>query len=244
MAFATQLAQTGIGVAASVGAQWEPVDNLWLGLSVQTPVLLVYSSVSESSSLGNAIIQQDNGQQGVGVFDTSDTTSSDATLELVVPARVRLGVAYEAGPVSFSVEGDVQHKLRNANFDVDRKFLWNLRAGIQGKLSPTMTLGAGFFTDRSPEQPARTLGAADVDFYGFSLGLSYLKDRRLDAAVEKHDRLTFGSTFGLRYAYGRGDFGGAALSDTFADFNDLVREGPRRATIHEIALYIGTSFLF
>lgn len=239
VSFATQLSQTGIGLAASLGVQWEPVDHLWLGASVQSPVLLVYSSVSESSSLGNAFIQQ-----GIGVFDTSDTTTSDATLELVLPTRVRLGAAYEAGPVSLSLEADVQHKLRNASFQVDRKLLWNLRAGVQGRLSQTMTLGAGFFTDRSPEQPARTLGAADVDFYGFSLGLSYLKDRRLDAGVEKRDRLTFGSTFGLRYAYGRGDFGGASLSDTFADFSDLVREGPRRATIHEIALYLGTSFLF
>ncbi|MEZ4266857.1 MAG: hypothetical protein R3F39_10800 [Myxococcota bacterium] len=239
VSFATQLSETGIGLALSLGVQWEPVDDLFIGASVQSPVLLIYSSASESSSLGNAFVNQ-----GIGVFDTSDTTNSDATLDIVVPTRLRLGVAYEYKAVSFSVEADIQHKLRNEAFQVDRRFLWNLRAGLQGRVSSTMTLGGGFFTDRSPEQPARTLGAADVDFYGFSLGLSYLKDRRLDSTTEKRDRLTFGSTFGLRYAYGKGDFGGAALSDTFADFNDLIREGPRRATIHEIALYLGTSFLF
>jgi hypothetical protein len=239
VSFATLFSETGIGVAASVGVQWEPVDHLWLGLTLQTPVLLFYSSVTESSTTGSAALAQ-----GAGVFDTSDTTNSGAGLEVVAPTRLRLGLAYEWSRVSVALDTDIQHRLRNEAYGVDREFVWNLRAGIQGRISDTMTLGAGFFTDRSPEKPARFLGDLDVDFYGFSLGLSYLSDRRLDKSTEKHDRLTFGTTFGFRYATGKGEFGGATLSDTFADFNDLVREGPRRATIHELALYVGSSFLF
>ncbi|MCB9727230.1 MAG: hypothetical protein H6744_00275 [Deltaproteobacteria bacterium] len=239
ISFATLLSETGIGLAASLGVQWEPIDHLLIGASVITPSVAIYSSVTESSSLTQAPIVA-----GVGIFDTSDSKQSEARADLVFPARLRLGLAYEWSRVTVSVDGDIQHRLSNDRFNVDRGRVWNVRAGVQGNISSTVSLGAGFFTDRSPEKPVADLGDIDVDFYGFSLGVSYLKDRRLDPSTEKRDRLSFGSTFGLRYALGKGDFGGAQLSDTFADFSDLLRPRARAATIHEIALYVGTSFLF
>lgn len=227
---------------AAIGAQVEPIDGLHLGVTVRSPRLLlaerldadVLSSVAAVGGPGPPVVESE--------FD--DDPFEEAGVGLVAPARVLAGVAYEHERGFVSVEGDFSHGIEDEATRVRVEPTWNVRVGARVRVADDVTLGAGFFTDRSNQPPVRQLPDLDVDYYGGTVGLTW--DTRVVLGPEEDaDDLVFSSTFGLRYAIGVGD-GISARFDVVADDAEPFRSrsDPVDVTFHELSLHVGSGVQF
>ena len=244
---AIQQSLKGVGIAIGTGLQWRPVDNVSLGVSIDSPTFLIVSTRQLYTTEGAVLQDADmNGDVTFAPgFAVQDEHHTDFGLEMTVPARLRAGLALQLGEHSLSAEIEVAHPLSNSKFSIHRRLLFNARAGWKMTLSPKLSIGAGLFTDRSPVrgQIAQFLDSK-VDFYGGTVGLQYEKEHAL-APGSRERTIGFGTTVGLRYAYGAGHIVGARVGDRFVVGENLDFQ-PNRTTlrIHEIALNLGGNVSF
>jgi hypothetical protein len=225
-----------LGFHARIGVTYEPLASLRFGLSVETPGVYFYRSGKETGiETQTALDEQGQFQLGTNVVDRS---YGGASLGLYSPLRVRFGGSTEVGPTTLALEGDVQSKVKDSALDVDRKLVWNLRAGARWVVSETLRLGAGFFTDRGSER-TDAWGAGNIDFYGGTIGGQYEKVRWLASEDGKKAGLTFSSTLALRYAIGKGKLPGERLNEDL----DSETRGVG-ITVNEITVHLGSGVYF
>jgi hypothetical protein len=233
------------GFHLRVGTTWQATERLRLAASLQSAGGYFYRSYRVTSIASQTIPNAD------GVFElqaaSSDQSKSGLTFGRYSPWRARVGGSFQLpGGSSVSLEGDVQAKLSDDDLEVERHFVWNLRAGARFPVSPTIYLGLGLFTDRGAVRKDE-VGAGNIDFYGCTLGGQYESVRWLasgqratsDAPAERPG-LTFSSTVAVRYAYGVGKLAGQRLVAP-----DFVAEA--RAVdlgVHEITLHLGSGVYF
>lgn len=227
-----RLELTLFGVLVNAGLQWQMTDALRLGLTVQSPTYEVWSTVSQPIVRTGLATTPEGTVYGFFADRLGGSRLGFRTFE---PARVRLGLAYTAGDWLVSVDGDLRPRLSGA-----RSFRWNLRAGARYTVSDAFEVGAGLFTDRSAAPTLDGFGARDIDFYGGTLGGTYLTALRL---AKDRDAVTFATTLGLRYAYGRGTVGGLVVP-TEGDDLLVVQSTPGRLTTHEVGVHLGSAVRF
>lgn len=223
------------GLEARVGVQWEPLDGLMLGLSVESPDISVVEAYSIDSSAG---VASSDGTDPV-TFVPLDQSSLEFNASVVTPLRLRIGAAYawDRGWVSF--DADIQHGLTDQELGISRDFTWNLRVGGRVHLFDRFSAGAGLFTDRSASPEDSALGGLRADFYGLTLGVHFNRGYGLKDD-EESDELVFSTSIGFRYAVGFGDVGGLLLDPTGAE---LVQVRDTDITIHEFGVHIGSALL-
>ena len=232
---------TGIGVRAGFGVQWEAAQHVSLGVAFQTGSYLVFTTGRQSSI---ASLQASDGTTGAGLFNSADEKVTEWGFTLVEPYRLRVGVSFPFDRVALSLDGDIQFMEDASNDEFDASF--NARVGVKIKASELATVGFGLFTDRQPIR-GEILEPADggADLYGFTAGVSIMKTRRFHEDEDAPD-ISFGTTIGVRYAYGRGDFAGAAVADDISDTStqNLFDINLTKLTIHEISVYLGGSIQY
>ena len=201
------LSATGFGAMVSAGVQYAPNEHWSFGLSLSSPAVLLFQTSTASAVTSFTDLDPDGvSGEPIAFFTTEKATSTSAEFEPFLPARTRLGLAYHNDLLTLSLDADIQHRLDNA---VPRRdAVWNLRAGALVSLNETVSLGAGFFTDRNPNESIANAGDDKIDFYGCTLGVSYISTRHLHPELEKKSKLGFGTTVALRYAHGKGKTGG------------------------------------
>lgn len=225
---------TLLGVGVSGGVQWAARPDLSLGLSVRSPVMVLEGERHEERILTG---------KAPDVFAELERSNTDGgTASVMLPARVRIGVAWQLGAQSISIDADAQAALRNTDFEIDRLAVFNARLGYRRELSPGVSLGAGLFTDRAADRPSDDFLARRAHFYGGTLGVSYVEQRRLNDAVERAEHLDFGTTFALRYAYGSGTLAGFERDNSLVLEDFTAINAPY--TVHEFGLYVGASVRF
>ncbi|HEX5658959.1 MAG TPA: hypothetical protein VFX59_17315 [Polyangiales bacterium] len=228
-----------LGFHARFGVTYEPVTHVRLGLSVETPGVYFYRRGRESS-VGTQTALDDQGQFGL-TTSVVDESYGEAGVGLYSPLRVRFGGSTELGPTTLALEGDVQSKVSDGKLEVDRKFTWNLRAGVRWVLNETLRLGAGLFTDRGAER-TDAWGAGSASFYGGTIGGQYEKVRWLASEGDgsgKKAGLTFSSTLALRYALGKGKVLGERLDESLESETRGVG-----ITINELTVHLGSGVYF
>lgn len=239
-AFAVQSAigrELVLGLRLDVGAMLRIAPNMTFGIGVRSPGMTVYRNVRSIA------VEAAAGADGAGPLSNEfmpvDVRVKRGEVTMFSPLRVRFGVAYMLPNGGFvDIEADVQPPLKNRKLDLDRVLTWNVRAGGLWPLSEHFALGAGFFTDRAPERKSMD-GAGPIDFYGLSAGLQYWNARLL-AESEPHDRLTFSTTLGVRYAHGRGKLQSARFDVDTGEFSAPAT----RVKVDEVALHIGSALRF
>lgn len=162
---------------ASLGLHWAPTTRLNLGLSVNSPRMLLVSA----------------GNDGTEPLDPGFSASA--------PLRVRGGIAYDFGTLVVSLDGDVQPALRNTDARIDRRLVPNARVGFDYKFDEQTRLGLGLFTDLSAERS----GQPRMDFFGVAGGIETSTRYQLDPA-EPADAVEISAFLGFRYALGLSDF--------------------------------------
>jgi hypothetical protein len=228
------------GFHVRAGVTYDPRPDLRFGLSVESPGVYFYRSEREISIETQTVLDD----QGAFQLSTQsvDRTTTQGGLGLYAPVRVRLGGSGELAGASWSLEGDVQSKVHDAGIEVDRKFVWNLRAGARFAVSEKLHLGAGLFSDRGSDKTDQW-GAGSIDFYGATVGGQYETVRWLAShggADDKRAGLTFSSTLALRYAVGVGKLPGQRL--TMPDYEAITRAVD--ITVQEITLHLGSGIYF
>jgi hypothetical protein len=228
--------EKSLGLHARLGVGYEATPALRFGLSVETPGVSVYHS-GRTSGIETQTAPDDQGQQQLATV-TQERSYGDAHVGLYAPLRVRFGGSVDVGAATLALDGDVQSRVKDSELGVDRRFVWNLRAGARWQLSETLRLGAGLFTDRGSDRKDAA-GAGNVDFYGGTLGGQYEKVRWLASETGKKEGLTFSSTLALRYAVGTGKLGGVRFNAELAEQDRAVR-----ITVNEVTVHLGSGVAF
>ncbi len=221
-----------LGTQAALGLILQATRELSIGLSLRSPALAFHQSSRVTSVTASNDVS--NPDMPTSEFTPVDETKSESKVGWFEPARVRLGVAYKVGGGSVAIDGDIQPGLNNADFDVDRTFVWNLRAGARFPLKEDLLVGGGLFTDRGSD-PKAPSGAGPIHYYGGTVGLQFANVRKLDPS-EQHDKLTFATTLALRYAQGHGKTEGINVDTGDSTAVNL--------DVNEVSLHIGSALLF
>ncbi|HMI89983.1 MAG TPA: hypothetical protein VK509_01410, partial [Polyangiales bacterium] len=140
------------------------------------------------------------------------------------------------------IEADLQPGLRDDEQEVRRTALINARLGVYHVLAPGLALGAGLFTDRSPDVLDASPGSSSSDFYGATVGLELSNEHWL-ATHERTSSLIFSSVFALRYAYSRGEMT-RFLVDPEDPASLLTASSLGELIAHELGLYVGSGLKF
>jgi hypothetical protein len=219
------------GLCARAGLQWDVIRELSLGITFVSPIMVVVESNNESGSVFTPASMA--GGDALQQFNKDKDTH--ATFGLTGTPQVRLGAAYIYSRGHVELDNTLNFPLKDSTFDYDRKFSWNLRAGMQHKITDTFGFGVGAFTDRSPHQQR------GLDFYGITGGISFTKVFELS----KGGALNMMSSLNGRYAFGYGTATGTrvpALDDAVGGLTfDSVSS---KAWVNEVGLSLGAGLRY
>jgi hypothetical protein len=199
--------------------------------------LLSNVTTSNNVSVTN-IMDSDDPSFGATAQATDDTVG----IELVRAGRFGASVAYRYAKGWITAEADFQPALTRPRADVHRKAVINARLGIMHRLTQALSLGTGFFTDRSASAEDFAFVDGSGDFYGVTVGLE-LSDEHMMAPGERAKSLYFTSVFAVRYAFSHGAFGSILGDANQIDFNPFITTRGS-IDIHELGLYVGGGLRF
>jgi hypothetical protein len=120
--------------------------------------------------------------------------------------------------------------------------VFNLRAGGWYALSDALAVGAGVFTDRSPDRRNSDALSGRGHFYGATLGAELGRRHRLDPGEHKGE-LLLSTTVALKYAYSKGALNELVVGQEAVTFDDLSTSASS-LVVHETSLYVGGGVSF
>lgn len=224
---------SAIALLTSIGAQWDLSDRVHLGLNVFLPELLLTSS-SESRASTVTVGTLEDGTPVGGV--DYQAAEADGDPEALAPPRISLGVNFELSPaVELGVGVDAITGIRTETFQLDRKGVVNVRAGVRWQVIPELALGGGLFTDLAADAALGPgLGARRLDFFGATLGGSLMTPLEI---IERPDGepVIIATTVAVRYALGFGEARSILVE------GNTVRNDAVDVLGHDLMPYLGTS---
>jgi hypothetical protein len=226
-----------ISLESGLGLQVDLTPHFALGVFGRTPRVQLHASQDVIRNQNGAVLDATAPLNSVA----QESVASEG-IELLRAGRVGVSLAYRHAHGWVAAEFDVQPGLRDSAADVDRKLMWNARVGVYQLIVPHVALGAGLFSDRTPDRIQQSLLYGSGDFYGVSTGIE-LSNEHLLAQSEPVDSLVFTSVFALRYAFSAADFGRAVADpDQITTQPFSAARGTLR--VHEIGLYVGAGLNF
>jgi hypothetical protein len=232
---------SAFGVAATAGVQWQPSDDLSIGLAVRSPEVAITGSTDGGAVIATANAGGTDPAQATVVGVPPPELAAGGTL--IAPARALFGVAVALGPRESWVElgVDASHGLPETSVINAQAPTFNGRVGARYMLSPGWIIGGGVFSDRATLRNIPDFVGADrVDYYGVTAGVS--KRTPLGLTTDPSpEALLLVTTFSLRAAVGLGE----ARAETL-DFDqpDLPRDDRSDVTFVDLMPYIGSSVAF
>jgi len=241
--------QTGFGFQLKAGIQWVPIPKVRIGLSIASPsyvfALLERSAThyNQAPPAGTAYDENDPNRQ---LAEGSESRGGRGGWWGIDPGNIRFGVAY-VGSWGW-VEGDLVYnwRLREDELRLNFRGFINGRVGAAFRVSKSIKLGLGAFTDFSQvDELARLpLATQDIDFFGVHLGVLYSThevhpDKQ---SVEEEEGVGFSIAVGLRYAFGRGDTLGLLVPAQYDPSNIINNPVPTK--VHEIGITFAAKVAF
>jgi hypothetical protein len=199
----------GGGLQMKVGLQWAPIKQVRIGWMVATPSYLVYL---DNETTTTRLLAPPNAPPQFQGTQIDELSGSWAGVEV---GLTRLGAAY-LGKWGW-VEADLvlSFPLNTPELGIDRATTPNARVGSIFRVAERVKLGAGFFTDLSPEQTPDAFGESQIDFYGFTLGVDFAN--RAAPPTSDEDGFYLAFAVALRYSHGNGKLAGVTFPSTFPD---------------------------
>ncbi|MEI9939577.1 MAG: outer membrane protein transport protein [Pseudomonadota bacterium] len=231
--------RTTYGLQLGWGFQWQIDDDYRLGMSMQTPGLQVLTWRQTTQSFSASVPATSGGPLSLHQLATEE--GFRAKFQAVLPLRASLGLARYFDWGRIELDAAYQSGLSGNDLGLARHAVVNGRAGVDYRLSSSVHLGAGLFTDLSGDTPT-AFGLTKVNMFGGTIGMASGTEHRL-AAGERARSLVFGSTLGLRYAYGSGQIGTLEVGPVEAG-SAIASNVVTHLRIHEIMLNFGTALNF
>jgi hypothetical protein len=232
--------RTQLSLESGLGLQIDVTPELTWGVNLRTPRMMIYQdtdvSFNQSAAKGGATPEL--------FADAQRFRDAGMKVEFLRAGRFGFALAYRFGGGWVAGEFDVQPALNRPDVDVDRKAVLNARLGVYQPVLRSVAVGAGVFTDRSPDAVRWSLLGGGGDFYGATVGIEIGNEHRL-APSEQVNSMTFSTVFALRYAFSHGDFGRAVgNSDSTNAVGDPFQARLGALRIHEVAFYVGSGLHF
>jgi len=187
--FQYEEAMAGIAVGATLGAMYKPCDKLSIGLTMKLPVTATISGTAKAPYLKNfGMSGESEGERkatwpmlaGVGVA-LKPTDKLTLTADVIYTNWEEL----ENIPVTFD-EASWKALESGSEFTLKWKDTFDVKFGMQYKLSDSFYIRAGFYTDNAPS-PEETLNVMlpNIAYKVFTGGIGYKNGKlNLDFAVE------------------------------------------------------------
>lgn len=182
----------GYGLGATIGLMYKPMDMLSIGLTWKTPV---------KASIGGSA------EAGVSIYSSGLTPGSDGERSATWPMWLGAGIAFkpmdnltivadvtfnnwkkmQTIPVTFDDPVWVMVGMEEASeLVLNWENTWDFKVGVEYRLSNTLALRAGYYTDKSPS-PVDTLNILlpSIDYKAVTFGLGYTRGKiKVDLALE------------------------------------------------------------
>jgi len=227
----------GGGLQMKLGLQWAPIKQVRIGWMAATPSYLVYldneTTATRSLSPPNAPPQ----------FEGTQIDEIGGAWAGVETGLTRLGIA-TLGKWGW-VEADLilSFPLETPELGIDKKTTANARLGGIFRLTERLKIGAGFFTDLSPERTPDEFGESQIDFYGFTLGIDFANRAEPPKRGEDGFYLAFAAAF--RYSHGSGQLAGVTFPSTFPQPPGQPGQlNPVNVTINEFGINLAVKAAF
>lgn len=231
----TLLVRTTLGLQAGLGFQWQLGDAYRLGFAVQSPGMQLVSSIESTDTTVLALPSLP-----ASLYDVKTERGFHGRVRAVLPLRAGIGLARFWGSGHVEADLALQSALPSNDLFEAREAVLNARLGARWKVSESLDLGVGLFSDRAGGEASSALAA--VDSYGGTLGFASGSEHRL-APGESTGSLVFGSSVALRYAYGRGHLNSLSVGPVDPSLA-LLETRSTPISIHELMLNLGTTLNF
>lgn len=228
----------GVGLELVVGGQLTFLRDWAWGFVVRTPAVRLGEAVDsvESEFLADSSGDIENSVEFSRKFGVST--------QVLTPFRFHSGLSRNFKDTTASVEASVLLPFDNELFDLTERTTWNARAGIRTRLNDFWKAGGGIFTDRSPLQEPELFQQTQIDYYGATIAVDWLRPYGIYSkgrkVFEEPRMLLFGTTLALSYAVGVGNIVGARVGPT-SDGGIVFQQNVVDVLAHEITLHIGST---
>jgi hypothetical protein len=226
-----------VGLEPVIGVKLRPFPNWRLGITLRLPSFRLYQVLQtlelSTTSDGNTATYSSTYHDGTGF-----------AAAMVRPPRIHLGISRDFGPNRIALELSYQFPLRNPEVDQELRPLANIRLGGRRRISDTLAIGGGIFTNRSSRAAPRDFGEKQLSYYGVTIatemGTPYEIRMRNGKYLAPYGKLNFGASLGLTYSIGLGEIMRAQVGSNPAD-GELIRLSPSSVVAHEFMLSVGSS---
>ena len=198
---------SGGGLQMKAGLQWAPIKQVRIGWMVATPSYLVYLNNETTAT------QTLSPPDGPPAFRGNQIDELNGAWAGVEPGLTRLGAAYLGRWGWLEADLIVRFPLQTPELGIDRKTTANVRVGGIFRITDQLKLGAGFFTDFSPERAPVEFADTKIDFFGFTLGIDFANRAEPPERGDEGFYLAF--AMALRYTHGKGDLLGVLFPTSF-----------------------------
>lgn len=230
-------AVSGGGLQIKGGLQWAPIPQVRVGWMAATPSYLVYLNEERTET------QQLAPPSGTPQFAGNQIDDLRGTWTGVEQGLTRLGSAYLGKWGWIELDLIVGFPLKSPEVDINWHATANVKLGSIIYLTDRLKLGAGFFTDFSPEYAPDRFGESEINFYGFTVGIDFANRERPPERGE--DGFYFAFAVALRYSHGAGTLAGLLLPATFPD--PPAQPGtvnPVNVTVNELGINLAVKAAF
>lgn len=230
------VAETLVGLTASIGVQIDLDRVVHLGLTARPPELFL----GGDSGGGTLVAVADDRGDDPIVLGIEEAPPPRSGSSMIAPARVGAGVWLTPSPrLAVGMDVELRTGLDNPALALALDPVWNGRIGVRLAWSDELVVGAGLFTDFAPEsEPPAALGDEVVDWVGGTVGATLRTPLALAKEPDEPEALVLSTTLALRYAVGIGRAGALALDD------DAITNPVRDVTYHDVMPFLGSSIQF
>lgn len=202
-------ALSGGGLQIKGGLQWAPRPEVRIGWMAATPSYLVYLNEESTAT------QQIAPPAGTPRYNGTQIDELRGTWTGAERGLTRIGSAYLGRWGWVELDVVIGFPLESPELDIRWHTTANVRLGSVVKVTDKLKMGAGFFTDFSPEYGPNEFGETEIDYYGFTIGVDFANRENPPERGEDGFYLAFAVAF--RYAHGRGKLAGLLFPETFPD---------------------------
>lgn len=173
---------SGFGLGATIGLMYKPMDMLSFGLTWKTPVKATIGGSAEVPAFFSGLPAKSDGERsatwpmwlGAGI-----AFKPTGKLTIVADVTYNNWKKMQSIPVTFDEPGWVMAGMEEASeFILKWENTWDFKVGMEYKLSDTLALRAGYYTDKSPS-PEETLNIMlpSISYKAVTFGLGYTRGK-------------------------------------------------------------------
>jgi long-subunit fatty acid transport protein len=228
-----------LGIRSTLGMQWEFKPGWHFGTVLYSPTFQMYSWGETSESISGSGVDEHGKTYQKAEYQSQSIHEFEG--HMVEPFHFLVSMAMDRPDYWIGATADFFLPLEKKNLMIDRRFNWNVSVGGKYKLNENISLGAGLFTDNSPNTSIKQLDDQQINYYGITFGQEYTSPV---SRGKDNNPILFSTTIACRCAIGIGQVGG----QIFDPQNDLniahARVTPVDVRFYELSAYVGSSLQF